>query len=186
MEHDKLISVAVAELDTIPSSLIRGKAESALHRQARRVDKRDPVMRACYKYRISDIPDTLDDPMLWKNIGEQTAPAVRKFLNKHGWRLQSDNSTWIKTESPDNNKAATSVAQAELEGGLDSLIVHKTILNRIIVDLEKFLLRSQEERRRLNEVIETKKKAYSDAFGYSSKYQTDKSQPNDIKEPSGE
>ncbi len=78
------------------------------------------------------------------------------------------------------------VERSKLEGELDSLIVHKTILNRIVVDLEKILLRSREEKRKLNKVIEAKKEAFSNRFGYSSKYQTDESQPNDIKEPSGE
>lgn len=74
------------------------------------------------------------------------------------------------------------VERNKLEGELDSLIVHETILNRIVVDLEKVLSRSREEKRKLSGAIEAKKKAFSDAFGYNRKYQTDESQPNDVQE----
>lgn len=75
--------------------------------------------------------------------------------------------------------------RAKKEGELDSLIVHKTIINRIVDDLEKLLLRSREERRKLDETIKRKKDAYRKAYGHNPRYTPDDSKPSDIKEPSG-
>lgn len=127
---------------------------------------------------MSDLPSSFDNPMIWKNVGERTAPHIESFLTQYGW-IQQPDKTWTKKT---NN---TGVSQAKLEGELDALIVWQTIIDRIVFEIEKTLNRSVEERRKLHETVRKKKDEYHKSFGCNYKYAPDDSKPSDIEEPSG-